>query len=90
VVADDVTPLGVCITAIPITKRGERVLRIVALGGHARERWLPALHDRMRRYRREEGCAAIIACGRKGWGRIFGVAPQERNPDDTWTYRVDA
>jgi hypothetical protein len=57
------------VTAIGIAN-GRKLCTIVACGGEQRTRWLHLL-DQIEAYARDEGCAAMVIVGRRGWERAL-------------------
>jgi hypothetical protein len=57
------------VTAISIAN-GRKLCIIVACGGAERARWLHLI-DEIESYARDEGCAAMVIVGRRGWERLL-------------------
>lgn len=47
-----------------------KICVVTACSGSNIERWLP-LYERIEKYARDEGCAAMRIYGRKGWERVL-------------------
>jgi hypothetical protein len=52
------------------TNNGLKVCTIVACGGEHRERWL-FLIGKLEDHARDEGCARVRICGRRGWTKAL-------------------
>lgn len=73
-VSDGDVPVGVIITRLEQWV-SEKVCRLLAAGGRDGPKWYPVARDVIFSHARLEGAARIVAEGRKGWGRLFGVKP---------------
>jgi hypothetical protein len=49
---------------------GRKFCTVVACGGRGFQRWL-SLIGTLERFAREEGCAGVRICGRRGWARVL-------------------
>jgi hypothetical protein len=57
------------VTSISVVN-GRKLCAIVACAGEQRTRWLPLI-EQFEKYARDQGCAATVIIGRRGWQRVL-------------------
>lgn len=60
---------GCCIVCIEELKQD--ACNIISLGGENFKVWKNQMNETITTYAKEMGCAHIVACGKKGWKRIW-------------------
>ena len=61
--------LSASVTQIAI-ENGDKICTIVACGGHDKAKWLNLISG-IENYAKEEGCARVRICGRRGWTKAL-------------------
>jgi hypothetical protein len=76
--------IGACFTRSVKLSDGRKAIEITALAGRDTLSWTQLLRERLHRYRKAEGAEMLLVIGRKGWSRVFKIAPVGMNMNGRW------